>query len=139
MCKIHTCKCLAECHISPNKAFLCPPPPPPPFHTVYIVSQLSIPVGTHHQGNVKSVLVQCYDVALTSSRCTGVDATLHKCYDVISTLIRHCINIMCLQGYVPSICTINGFHLLSFEKINVLESCFMHRYIIIKYRLFDLG
>ena len=26
--------------------------------------------------------------------------TLHKCYDVISTLIRRCINVMCLQDNV---------------------------------------
>ena len=28
----------------------------------------------------------------------------------------------------------NGFHLISFEKIGVLDSYFIHRYIIIKYR-----
>ena len=29
----------------------------------------------------------------------------------------------------------NGFHLISFEKINVLDSFFIHRYIV----MFDLG
>ena len=28
----------------------------------------------------------------------------------------------------------NGFYLISFEKISVLDSHFIHRYIIIKYR-----
>ena len=32
-----------------------------------------------------------------------------------------------------SIHTKNGFHSISFEKISVLDSYFVHRYIIIKY------
>ena len=28
----------------------------------------------------------------------------------------------------------NGFHLISFEKISISDSYFIHRYIIIKYR-----
>ena len=35
---------------------------------------------------------------------------------------------------VPSVRNKNGFRLISFEKISVLDSNFIHRYIIIKYR-----
>ena len=35
---------------------------------------------------------------------------------------------------VQSICTKNGFHSISFENISVLDSYFVHRYIIIKCR-----
>ena len=35
---------------------------------------------------------------------------------------------------ISSVCTKNGFHSISFEKICVLDSYFIHRYIIIKYK-----
>ena len=35
--------------------------------------------------------------------------------------------------YVPSVYMKNGFRLLSFKKIRILDSYYKHRYIIIKY------
>ena len=48
--------------------------------------------------NLMTLYWRWCDVALSSSRCTDVDATLYKCHDIISTLIRRYINVMCLQG-----------------------------------------
>ena len=36
--------------------------------------------------------------------------------------------------YDPFLTSKNGFHWISFEKISVLDSYSIHRYIIIKYR-----
>ena len=40
------------------------------------------------------------------------------------------LSVRTYASYVPNI----GFRLLSFEKISLLDSYFIHRYIIIKYR-----
>ena len=39
-----------------------------------------------------------------------------------------------VRTYIRPVRTKNGFWAISFENIGVLDSCFIHRYIIIKYR-----
>ena len=39
-----------------------------------------------------------------------------------------------VRTYVRPVCTKDGFRAISFENIGVLDSYFIHRYIIIKYR-----
>ena len=39
-----------------------------------------------------------------------------------------------VRTYIRPVRTKNGFRAISFENIGVLDSCFIHRYIIIKYR-----
>ena len=46
------------------------------------------------------------------------------------TLVRTSV-----RPYVHPVRTKNGFRAISFENIGVLDSNFLHRYIIIKYRL----
>ena len=46
----------------------------------------------------------------------------------------HIVSLLSVRTSVPSIRNKNGFHSISFEKISLLDSYFIHRYIIIKYR-----
>ena len=49
------------------------------------------------------------------------------------TLVRTYVH-MYVRTYVRPVRTKNGFRAISFENIGVLDSYFIHRYIIIKYR-----
>ena len=50
------------------------------------------------------------------------------------TLVRTSV-LPYVRNSVHPVCTKNGFRTISFENIGVLDSYFIHRYIIIKYRL----
>ena len=52
------------------------------------------------------------------------------------TTVSTCFRTSAVRPYVPYK---NGFCSIPFEKISVLDSYFIHRYIIIKCRSFDLG
>ena len=46
----------------------------------------------------------------------------------------HIASLLSVHPYVRPVCTKNGFRAISFENIGVLDSYFIHRYIILKYR-----
>ena len=46
----------------------------------------------------------------------------------------HIASPLSVRTYVRPVCTKNGFRAISFENNGVLDSYFIHRYIIIKYR-----
>ena len=59
-----------------------------------------------------------------------------QCHPAVLIFYRLC---MCVLQYVPSVFTKKVLRLLSLEKIKVLDSFFIHGYLIIKHRPFEFG